>query len=89
MAEKQEVHRHALESTVIGSNVKNERLGMHYAFILTGALMIFGAVMILTGKETAGYFALFTPVIFQGVNYLYHKQRERKVSQPPKDESQK
>ncbi|MBI1812975.1 DUF2335 domain-containing protein [Candidatus Peregrinibacteria bacterium] len=89
MAEKQEAHRHTLESTVISSNVKNERLGMHYAFMLTGVLMIFGAIMILTGKETAGYFALFTPVVFQGGNYLYHKKRERKVSQPSKDESQK
>lgn len=89
MAEKQETHRHGLENAVITSNVKNESLGMHYAFILTGALMLFGAIMIFTGKETGGYFALFGPVVFQGGNYIYHKKKEKRVSQSSKDESPK
>lgn len=87
MAEKQESHRHSLESTVVDSNVRNERLGMNYAFILTGALMILGAIMIFTDKETAGYFALFGPVVFQSGNYIVHKRKERQLSTQKKTES--
>lgn len=87
MAEKQEEHRHSLESAVVTSNVRNERLGMHYACGLTVGLMLLGAILIFTGKETAGYFAVFGPVVFQSGNFVYHKTRERRISKPKQDES--
>lgn len=86
MAETQLNHRHDMESTVIKSNVKNEHTGMLLAFCLTIALMAFGFYLILNDKETAGYFAVFGPVVFHGVNYVYNKKREEKSLEKPKQE---
>ena len=80
MAESQIAHRHLLEKTVIESNVANERQGMHYAFILTIVLELSGAVLVYTGKDVVGYFALFGGAVFQAGNYIYHKVSERKVA---------
>lgn len=89
MAESQSEHRHELEKRVVVSNITNEKRGMNYAFTLTLSLMIFGAVLIFTDKETAGYFALFGPVVFQGGNFVYHKRRESQVSrQSTKDKKE-
>lgn len=86
MAETQLAHRHDMECTVIKSNVKNERTGMLLAFSLTMALMFFGFYLILNDKETAGYFAVFGPVIFHGANYIYNKKREEKNLKKPKED---
>ena len=81
MAEQQLEHRHKMESSVVNSNIKNERLGMHYSFILTILLMAFGGWMIMEGKDIAGYLAIFLPVLFHGGNYVYQKNREVKHSE--------
>lgn len=76
MAEEQARHRQRLEKDIITSNITNERSGMWLAFILTLLFMSFGAYLILNNKETAGYFAVFGPVVFHTGNYIYNKKRE-------------
>ncbi|EKD93233.1 MAG: hypothetical protein ACD_28C00200G0006 [uncultured bacterium] len=81
MAEKQANHRQDLEKSVTQSNISNERMGMWMAFTLTVSLMGFGAYLILNDKNTAGYFAVFGPVVFHAANYIYNKRREEKVEE--------
>lgn len=77
-AEKQLDHRHSVEKKVVNSNIKNEHTGLWLAFFLTIGLMIFGFYLVLHDKETAGYFAVFGPVIFHAGNYLYNRRKEIK-----------
>ncbi len=76
MAENQSSHRRRIESEVITSNVKNERLGMHYALVLTIVLFIGGIGLLYIGKSIPAYFAIFGPVVFHAGNYLYFKKTE-------------
>ena len=76
MAEKQLSHRHDVEARIVKSNLRNESVGMWLSFILTMALMGFGFYLIINDKETAGYFLVFGPVVFHGINYIYNKKRE-------------
>lgn len=79
MAEGQTNHRQKLESRVVDSNIRNERKGMHYSFILTGGFMLIGGVLLMFDKQAAGYLSLFGPVIFQAGNYGYKKYKEQQV----------
>jgi len=85
MAENQAQHRQQMESSVVQSNITHERVGMNYAFILTLLLMGTGFYLIINDKDTAGYFAIFGPVVFSAASYVYSKFREREVSK--KDDS--
>jgi uncharacterized membrane protein len=78
MAEKQLEHRHHIESTVLKSNISNEKLGMWMAFILTFTLMLLGGYLIFNAKETAGYFTVFGPIVFHAANYIYNKKSDYK-----------
>lgn len=82
MAEQQAAHRRGLEQSVVRSNVKNESLGMYFSFCLTLLLMGSGFYMIIAGEDTAGYFAVFGPVVFHGGNYVFHKFSERRAVRP-------
>ncbi|KKQ35100.1 MAG: hypothetical protein US51_C0016G0002 [Microgenomates group bacterium GW2011_GWA2_37_6] len=86
MAEGQTSHRQTLEKKVIESNIKNERLGMNYALILTLAFMACGLLLIYTGKEAIGFAALFGPGGVHAVNYAYRKYLEKTI--PRKKEQQ-
>jgi uncharacterized membrane protein len=85
--EKQVGHRQNIENKVVSSNIKNERTGMFLAFTLTIITMIVGAVLLIIGKEVAGYISLFTPGAFQAGNYVYKKYYESTESKT--DESKK
>ena len=78
MAEKQSEHRREMEQKVVSSEMSSERIGMHYAFILSITLMILGFILLLQGKSTAGYFAIFGPAIFQAGSYILVKSAEGK-----------
>lgn len=82
MAEKQAEHRQSLEKTVIGTIARNERIGMWFALFLTTVLMIIGGILLFLGRDTAGYLAVFAPVVFHAGNYLYAKRGMAKP-QPP------
>lgn len=76
MAECQASHRQNLEKKVVDSNTQNEFIGMCFAFVLTVSLMSLGFYLIINDKSTAGYFALFGPVVFHASNYIYNKRKE-------------
>jgi len=85
MAEQRASHRESMERLIADSSTKNERIGMWFAFMLTGALMGIGGLLVAKGKDTVGYLAVFLPVIFHAGNYIYIKHTER---QHPEDAHQ-
>ena len=54
MAESQSKHRQSLEVTVIDSDIRNSRLGLHYGLIIGLATVIGGAFCIYSGYEIGG-----------------------------------
>ena len=86
MAESQTEHRQELEKSVVKSNIGNEKKGMWFAFILTVVLMGLGFYLIINDKSTAGYFAVFGPVVFHASNYIYNKRREEKSLEKSRQE---
>jgi uncharacterized membrane protein len=54
MAESQSKHRQRLEVTVIDSDIRNSRLGLHYGLIIGLATVIGGAFCIYSGYEIGG-----------------------------------
>jgi len=89
MVEEQAVHRHSLESKVVSSNVANERLGMWMAAVLTVILEIIGFILILKDKEVIGLFTVFSPVIFNAGNFIWHKRKESSLSHAKGAEEEK
>jgi len=81
MAETQSSHRQKLENKVISSDIKNEKTGMNYSFILTGGFMIIGGILLILDKQAAGYLSLFGPVAFQAGNYGIQKYRQKQLPQ--------
>jgi len=78
MAETQSGHRMSLEKMIVSSGVKRERLGMDYALAILIIFIIAGTALILLGKETTGFIALFGPAVVQLVNYFLVKKDEKK-----------
>ena len=60
MAEKQQIHRHELESTVVTANAAAQARGQLFAFLLALVAIIGGVFLIATGKDTAGLAAILT-----------------------------
>src|SRR6266567_8816501 len=89
MAQEQAKHRQFLEKEVIESNIKKESRGMNYAFTLTIVMMLIGAFLLYNNKPTAGYFALFSPAIFQAGAFIYKKRTEEKSPEDHEKDSQK
>jgi uncharacterized membrane protein len=75
LAEKQAAHRQGSEMAGLQSRIKNERLGMNYAFILSLAVMGAGVYLLSKDKDTVGLFALFGPSVFQAGSYIYFKSQ--------------
>jgi len=78
MAERQSAHRQKLEAEIVHSDITNEKRGMNYSLIITLALLLIGAMLLILGKDTAGYFSLFGPSVFHAGNYIYKKLTEDK-----------
>jgi uncharacterized membrane protein len=54
MAEGQAQHRQQLEKSVIESDIKNSRLGLHYGLLIGLVAVIGGSVCIVSGYEVGG-----------------------------------
>ncbi len=54
MAESQAEHRQQLESQVIGSDIRNSRLGLHYGLIIGLTTVIGATVCIFSGFQIGG-----------------------------------
>lgn len=87
MVEAQARHRQDLEQTVTYSELKHEKMGMWFAFLLTVALMAFGFFLVWQGKETAGYLSVFVPVLFHAGNYLYNRRREEQKQEQDQNQN--
>lgn len=86
MAERQQAHRHALESTVVNGNTANERRGQQFAFIIAMTAILGGLALILTGRDTQGLVAILgTLTALAGVfiygRYKQAQEREEKRRQ--------
>lgn len=86
MAERQSTHRQELEKAVISSNISNERLGMIFALVITLALCVIGAVLILKDKTIYGFITLVSTVGFQAYNYIEKKRKEREEVEKREEE---
>ena len=54
MAEKEQMHRHVMESEVIDADVNSERRGQVFALIMGLATVSWGAYLIMNGHPVAG-----------------------------------
>ena len=54
MAESQSQHRQQLEKSVIESDIKNSRLGLHYGLVIGLVSVIGGTACILMGHQVGG-----------------------------------
>ena len=80
--EKQSDHRRALEKKVINSNIKNERIGQIFAFILAILVIWIGGFLIYLGKNIAGLVALLTPLAtLSGVFFIARKRNLKDLNQ--------
>lgn len=86
LAESQLTHRQELENQVIKSNIENERKGISFAFILALVLMLIGGYLVYERRDTVGYFALFGPILYQGISFFIKKGNERKELEKRKQE---
>lgn len=80
MAVAQSSHRQSIEKNVINSNTRNEIIGMASSFTLTLIMILVGAFLVHSDKQTIGFLTIFTPAIFQAKNYYDQKNREKSVS---------
>ena len=90
MAEKQSHHRQSLEAKLVDSNISNEKTGMWLAFLVTIALILIGAILLMNNKNAIGLVTIFVPCLFQAGNYVYQKYAEEKTSkESPAEEKKK
>jgi len=63
MAERQESHRHSLESASVLGNLRSQTVGQYIAGIIVVFGMGIGAFLISTGKDVAGFTSMFAPLV--------------------------
>lgn len=54
-----------------------EKAGVATSFLVTLALVGFGAYLVSIGRDAAGYISAFVPIIFQGGSVLYTKYKNK------------
>ena len=75
--EKQQDHRMALETKVVGRDIRRADLGLLAGFIF--GLLVFGGavVLILNGHESIGAGAIIADFLVYGGAFLYSDRRRR------------
>jgi len=81
MAERQGAHRQGLESEVVISNCKNERLGMVFCFVICAMAIVAGIYAVKTGKEGFGIAAIVSALAAPMAVFIYGKSRQKKELQ--------
>jgi len=81
MAERQSSHRQKLESDVIGSNIRSERLGMILGFIVCLVAISGGIYIVVQGKSAGGIAAIITPLVALVAVFVYGKSEQKKELQ--------
>ncbi len=78
MAERQGSHRQDLESTVVSSNITNERLGMIFGFVICLVAICGGIYAVAHGKSAEGIAAIIAPLAALVAVFVYGKSRQRR-----------
>lgn len=78
MAENQSLHRQNLENKVIDANIKNERRGSIFAFIICLVISVGALVLLYNGKSLTGMAALITAVGSIVGLFIYGKRMQVK-----------
>lgn len=77
-AESQTEHRQFIEKQVIASNIKKERIGMYFSFIISISVVIGGILIVIIGKDPYGYAAILGAPALTGAIFLGTKHIEKK-----------
>jgi uncharacterized membrane protein len=78
MAERQGAHRQRLESEVVTSNCRNERLGMIFGFVICVTAISAGIYAVKMGKEGFGIAAIISALAAPMAVFIYGKSRQKK-----------
>jgi uncharacterized membrane protein len=76
MAEKQQEHRHGLESRAIRGNIFDQRLGIIMGFIVMMSVAAAGMWCVYLGKDTAGLAALLASVGGPVAAFIYGRKKQ-------------
>ncbi|MBP9670626.1 DUF2335 domain-containing protein [Candidatus Woesebacteria bacterium] len=76
MAERQSKHRQGIESSVISSNILNEKRGMSFALIINIAVILGAVYLIAIGKELTGFITLAANILLNQYNLSQQKKQE-------------
>lgn len=77
MAEKQQTHRHQLESQVVSSNSFAQRLGPILGFVLAALIVLGGFWLIEQGKSIVGMAAILSATASLVAVFVIGKQKQR------------
>ncbi len=78
MAERQEAHRHKLETNHVHGNLRSQVLGQILAVIVALAGMGCGTFLIYAGKSIEGFSAMFTPLAGVAGIFIYGRSKQEK-----------
>jgi uncharacterized membrane protein len=78
MAESQHQHRQGLETLVIHSNVKAQKLGTILGFIVAMTVVLGGMYLVHEGKNAPGLAAILTALASLVGVFLYSKREQQK-----------
>lgn len=78
IAERQSSHRQKLESDVIASSIRNERLGMTFGFLICILAISGGIFAVMHGKSAEGIAAIITPLVALVAVFVYGKSKQKK-----------
>ncbi|MFW5703069.1 MAG: DUF2335 domain-containing protein [Candidatus Dojkabacteria bacterium] len=78
MAEAEQDHRHRQEDTYLRKNIRNETLGMVFAFSLALILILTGCFLLYAGRDAEGLVIALVPAIGYIVQILTVGVRSKK-----------
>jgi uncharacterized membrane protein len=76
MAEKQQEHRHGIESRVVRSNTSDQRLGLVLGFVVMMSVAASGVWCVSVGKDITGLSALIAAVGGPVVAFIYGRKKQ-------------
>ncbi|MDO4742382.1 MAG: hypothetical protein Q4A79_03375 [Candidatus Saccharibacteria bacterium] len=78
MAERQSQHRQKMENTMLEANIKAERVGQIFGFVIFSIAIIAGFILVLFGKSLEGLISLIVAVGGIVGLFVYNREEVRK-----------
>jgi uncharacterized membrane protein len=78
MAERQSVHREAIESKVVDAGIKSQARGSWFGFIVSMTAVVGGIYLIKLGKSSEGLTAIIGSLAALAGVFVYGKRKESK-----------